>query len=156
MLVDSEGKNWGIIPTRRALEIAREQGLDLVEVAEDARPPVCRVMDFGKFKYSQKKREQEAKKKLHQIEIKEIRFRPRTDKHDLEIKMQKAREFLLDGDKVQITMMFRGREMAFMERYREILMTAVQALSDIAKLEKPPAEEGRRLILILTPGKKTE
>jgi len=150
-LIGVNGENHGIVPTRKALEIARDAGLDLVEVAPDARPPVCRIMDYGKYKYMQKKREQEAKKKLHQIEVKEVRVRPKIERHDLDIKMKRARNFLEEGNKVQFTMLFRGREITFTTRAREMLLSIAEELSDISRIERHPTSEGRRMIMVLVP-----
>ena len=153
-LIDQNGKNHGVTATIKALNMAKDAGLDLVEVAAEASPPVCRIMDFGKFKYLQKKREQEAKKKLHQVEVKEIRIRPKIERHDLEIKLKRAMQFLEDGNKVQLTMMFRGREMAFLQRGREMLMSVVKELGENVKIERMPIQEGRRMIMIIAPLKR--
>lgn len=132
--------------------MAREQGLDLVEVAPNARPPVCRIMDYGRYKYEQRKREKEAKKKQHQVEVKEIRLRPKIERHDLEVKLRRAKEFLEEGNKVQLTMMFRGREIAFQERARDMLREVVGELGDV-RVDRKPLLEGRRLIMIIAPQK---
>lgn len=127
--------------------------MDLVEVAPNAKPPVCKVIDFGKFMYEKKKKEKEAKKKQHTIQVKELRFRPTTDDHDLEFKTRHAREFLEDGDKVKATVQFRGRDMLYTEQGEELLNNLAEELSDISKVESKPTLEGRRMIMILSPSK---
>jgi len=130
-----------------ALEIAREGGLDLVEVAATSRPPVCRIMDYGKFKYEQKKKT--AKQKSHSATLKEVKLRPGTDQHDLNFKLNNARKFLMEGDKVKVTVMFRGREMVHTYRGREQLNAVLEQLGSIAKLESSPRMEGRFMSMIL-------
>jgi translation initiation factor IF-3 len=130
-----------------AIEIAREGGLDLVEVAATSRPPVCRIMDYGKFKYEQKKKT--AKQKSHSATLKEVKLRPGTDQHDLNFKLNNARKFLMEGDKVKVTVMFRGREMVHTYRGREQLNTVLEQLGSIAKLESSPRMEGRFMSMIL-------
>lgn len=120
-------------------------------MAPDAKPPVCKVIDFGKFMYEKKKKEKEAKKKQHTMQVKELRFRPSTDDHDLEFKMRHARGFLKDGDKVKATVQFRGRDMLYTEKGKELLLNLAEELSDISEIENPPNLEGRRMIMILTP-----
>lgn len=137
----------------RAIEIAESYGLDLVEIAPDARPPVCKVIDFGKFMYEKKKKEKEAKKKQHTIQVKELRFRPNTDDHDLEFKTRHAREFLEGGDKVKATVQFRGRDMLYTDKGKELLNNLAEELSDISSIESNPTMEGRRMIMILSPDK---
>ncbi len=137
----------------RALEIARSYNLDLVEIAPGARPPVCKVIDFGKFMYEKKKKEKEAKKKQHVIQVKELRFRPTTDDHDLEFKTRHAREFLESGDKVKATVQFRGRDMLYTEQGETLLKNFAKELEDISKIESQPTMEGRRMIMILSPDK---
>ncbi len=141
----------GVLPTVEALKLAHDAGLDLVEVAPTERPPVCRIMDFGKFKYEQKKK-QSKNQKQHQVQLKEIRLRPKIGDHDVDFKVKHAREFLQGQDKVKLNVMFRGRENAHHERGREILDTIIKALEDIAKIEKPPGMEGgRSMTAVLTP-----
>lgn len=140
-----------IVPIDRAIEIAESYGLDLVEVAPKAKPPVCKVIDFGKFMYEKKKKEKEAKKKQHTVQIKELRFRPNTDDHDLEFKTRHAREFLEDGDKVKATVQFRGRDMLYTEKGEELLHNLADELSDISEIESKPNMEGRRMIMMLSP-----
>lgn len=141
----------GVIETAKALALALESGLDLVEVAPNERPPVCRIMDYGKFKYEQK-RKASKNTKVHQTQLKEIRLRPKIGEHDIEFKMKKARDFLAHRDKVKLTVMFKGRENAHHERGRDVLNSIVADLEDIAKLEKPPGmESGRSMTAILAP-----
>ena len=139
----------GVMPTGKALESAREVGLDLVEVAPNERPPVCKIMDFGKFKYEQKKKT--AKQKQHQVQVKEIRVRPKTGEHDIEVKVKRAREFLEHKDKVQVNVLFRGRELAHIDEGRRVMNLVLQALDDVAKIEKNPSMENKRMIAILAP-----
>jgi len=150
-VVTQDGEMLGVIETAEAMTVAQEAGLDLVEVAPNERPPVCRIMDYGKFKYEQKKK-QSKNTKVHQTQLKEIRLRPKIGDHDIEFKMKKARDFLVHRDKVKLTVMFRGRENAHHERGRDILNSIVSDLDDIAKLEKPPGmESGRSMTAILAP-----
>ena len=148
-VIAEDGAQLGIIPTEDALKEARRVGLDLVEVAPKERPPVCRIMDFGKFKYQQKKRQH--KGHAHQTKIKEIRVRPKTGDHDIAVKVAKAREFLSHKDKVIVTVIFRGREMAHVEEGRRVLDGVLAQLDDLAKVESPPAHHGRRMICTLAP-----
>lgn len=142
-----------IVSIERALEVAASYDLDLVEVAPNAKPPVCKVIDFGKFMYEKKKKEKEAKKKQHTIQVKELRFRPNTDDHDLEFKTRHAREFLEGGDKVKATVQFRGRDMLYTEQGEKLLKNLAEELEDVSKIESQPAMEGRRMIMILAPEK---
>lgn len=142
-----------IVPIARALEIAESFNMDLVEVAPNARPPVCKVIDFGKFMYEKKKKEKEAKKKQHTIQVKELRFRPTTDDHDLEFKTRHAREFLEGGDKVKATVQFRGRDMLYTDQGKELLNNLAESLEDVSKVESQPTMEGRRMIMVLAPSK---
>ncbi|MEX0646540.1 MAG: translation initiation factor IF-3 [Balneolaceae bacterium] len=142
-----------IVSIERALEIAESFNMDLVEVAPNARPPVCKVIDFGKFMYEKKKKEKEAKKKQHTIQVKELRFRPTTDDHDLEFKTRHAREFLEGGDKVKATVQFRGRDMLYTDQGKELLDSLAESLDDVSKIESQPAMEGRRMIMVLAPSK---
>ena len=141
------------MPLERALEIAEQFKLDLVEVAPNAKPPVCKIIDFGKFLYEKKKKEKEAKKKQHTIQVKELRFRPQTDDHDMEFKTRHAREFLEGGDKVKATVQFRGRDMLYTEQGKELLKNLAEELEDVSKIESNPTMEGRRMIMILAPEK---
>jgi translation initiation factor IF-3 len=158
-VIDDEGEQLGIMSPEDALREAEERGLDLVEVAPNARPPVCRILDFGKYKYQQSKRAKESKKHQHTVSVKEVKYRPKIDKHDFDYKTNHAREFLQGGNKVKLTIMFRGREMAHPEFGREILARVVEATTDL--LDDPPDAsrarlEGRNMILMLTPGKNAQ
>ncbi|MFN0051471.1 MAG: translation initiation factor IF-3 [Planctomycetales bacterium] len=149
-VVNQSGVLMGPMPTSEALELARQADLDLVEVAADERPPVCRIMDYGKFKYEQKKKQAKSTK-THHVQVKEIRLRPKTGEHDVDFKVKQARGFLTDRDKVKVTIMFKGREMAHVDRGREMILGVIASLEDIAKLEKPPSMEGRNMTAVLTP-----
>lgn len=148
-VIGADGDQLGIVPTEEALIAARQAGLDLVEVAPEAKPPVCRVMDFGKFKYEQKKRANKAHS--HQVKVKEIRVRPKTGQHDIQVKVNRARDFLAHKDKVLITVMFRGREMAHIEEGRRVVQQIIDELEDVAKVESPPIQQGRRVTCTLAP-----
>jgi translation initiation factor IF-3 len=147
-LIGAEGEAHGIVPTSQALEMAREAGLDLVEVAANERPPVCKIMDFGKFKYAQSKK---AHQKTHQQKLKEIRVRPKTGEHDVETKIQQARKFLEHNDKVQVNVLFRGREMQHIEEGQRVMNQVLEALMDFCKLESPARMEGKRMVALLAP-----
>ena len=150
-LVDAEGTQVGIVTRDEALEAARVVSLDLVEVAPAAKPPVCRIMDYGKFKYRQKKKGHQSGTKHHVAQIKEIRLRPKTDTHDVQVKRDRARRFLDRGDKVLVNMLFRGREMAHRELGRDMLEQFAVDLEDIAKVENPPRMERNRMNMLLAP-----
>lgn len=156
MLIDEDGTRVGVVPLREALALAEERGLDLVEVAPNAVPPVCRVLDYGKYRYEQTKKEREARKHQKQAEIKEVRLKPKTDDHDIEIKAKQARKFLLAGDKVKFTVRFRGREMAHPDIGREMLENVTEQLRDVAIVEQRPLMESRTLSLLLAPGPKAK
>jgi len=145
-LIDGEGRQVGIVATIDALRMAQESEMDLVEVAPEARPPVCKVMDFGKFKYEQKKKHHHT----HKTKLKEVRLRPHTDEHDYNVKLNRARTFLEKGDKVQLVLMFRGRQMVHKEIGRKLLERMVVDLNDIAKVERAPKQEGRRMTMLLS------
>jgi translation initiation factor IF-3 len=145
------GNQIGIVPTRDALEMARERGLDLVEVAPNAVPPVCRLMDYGKFKYEQSRKEREARRHQHVIELKEVRIRPKIDDHDLETKGRRAAKFLDDGDKVKLTVLFRGRENAHPEIGRALLEQLGELLRPHGTIEQPPRLEGKAMTMLLGP-----
>lgn len=153
-LIDENGVQVGIVPIRDALQMAEERGLDLVEVAPNAVPPVCRILDYGKFRYEQSKKEREARKNQKQVEVKQIRLEPKTDEHDLEVKAKQARRFLLDGDKVKFNMRFRGREIFHQEIGLEMLERMAEELRDISVVEQRPTMEGRVLTLLLAPNQK--
>lgn len=147
-----EGEQLGVVNTSEALQRARAQDLDLVEVAPMAVPPVCRMMDFGKFKYITSKREQEARKKQTVIQVKEIKVRPKTEEHDLNTKLKHIRRFLEEGDKVKVTVRFRGRELAYASQSGfEVLKHIVEAIADIAKVESAPKMEGKTMMAIVSP-----
>ena len=150
-VVGDDGEQLGILPTRDALIKARELGLDLVEVSPKSRPPVCRIMDFGKYKYEQAKKARVARKRQHQVVLKEVKLRPKIEKHDYEFKKKHITEFLDHGDKVKVTLMFRGREMAHMDLGRKLLERLSEELKEIGKVESPPRLEGRTMILLLAP-----
>ncbi len=150
-LIDENGAQVGIVETVEAMRRADEAGLDLVEVSPDAQPPVCRIMDYGKFKYKQKKKVHQSRAKQHVTQIKELRLHPKTDKHDIEIKINHAREFLQKKDKVLVNMLFKGREMAHTEIAREKMTFFAQQLEDVGKLERPPVMEGRRMHMVIAP-----
>jgi translation initiation factor IF-3 len=148
-VIDADGGQLGVIPTREALERARDAGLDLVEVAPTERPPVCRIMDYGKYKYQQSKKVHQ--KHTHQTKTKEIRLRPKTGEHDINVKIQQAERFLKHKDKVQVSVMFRGRENAHKEEGRKVMEGVIAHLSEFGKVETPPLEQGRRLICMIAP-----
>ena len=150
-MVSAEGEMLGVMDTSEAQRRAREGGLDLVEVNPKAFPPVCKIMDFGKFKYEEKKRAAEARKRQSTVELKEIKLRPNIDKHDYEVKGRSIRRFFEEGDKVKITMRFRGREMAHQHLGMELLAKVKQEFSDIAKVESEPRLEGRQMVMVLSP-----
>ena len=153
-VIGSAGQQIGIMSAREALALAEEEGLDLVKIAPTAQPPVCRIVDYGKYKYEQSKREKEAKKKQKVTEVKEIRLSPNIDTNDLNTKMNAARKFLSKGDRVKITLRFRGREMAHMNTSKHILDDFAQGLSDISVVEKPPKVECRSMTMFLTEKRK--
>ena len=144
----------GLISPQRALEMAEEAGLDLVEISPSPPPPVCKIMDFGKYKYEQQKREAEARKKQKVIEVKEIKFRPGTDTHDYDVKMRSVVKFLQGGDKVKITLRFRGREMAHQDLGRQLLERIAEDIKDVGRVENMPKMEGRQMIMVIGPGPK--
>ncbi|HHI71905.1 MAG TPA: translation initiation factor IF-3 [Rhodobacteraceae bacterium] len=150
-LIGAEGENVGVVSPAKALDMADEAGLDLVEISPNANPPVCKIMDFGKFKYEQQKRESEARKKQKTIDIKEVKFRPNTDTHDYDVKMRNVFKFLANGDKVKISLRFRGREMAHLNLGRELLERVAEDVKDVAKVENMPKMEGRQMIMMLGP-----
>ncbi|QGY00374.1 translation initiation factor IF-3 [Roseovarius faecimaris] len=150
-LIGADGENVGVVTPSRALDLAEEAGLDLVEISPNANPPVCKIMDFGKYKYEQQKRESEARKKQKVIEVKEVKFRPNTDTHDYDVKMRNVTKFLQNGDKVKVTLRFRGREMAHQELGRDLLNRVAEDTKDIGKIENMPKMEGRQMIMIIGP-----
>lgn len=152
-LIGEDGEQMGVVPIQTALNIARERNLDLVEVAPTAVPPVCRLLDYGRFKYEQEKKERDAKKRQHVTDIKEIRLRPKIDEHDLEVKSKAAQRFLEEGDKVKVTVLFRGREVAHPHLGRELLEQMAARLRGVAQVERPPLAEGKTMHMILTRAK---
>ncbi|QYK43486.1 MAG: translation initiation factor IF-3 [Paracoccaceae bacterium] len=150
-LIGADGENVGVVTPARALAMAEEAGLDLVEISPTAVPPVCKIMDYGKFKYEQQKREAEARKKQHIIEIKEIKFRPGTDTHDYDVKMRSVMKFLEEGDKVKVTLRFRGREMAHQQLGLDLLNRVAADVGDKGKIEAMPRLEGRQMVMMIGP-----
>jgi translation initiation factor IF-3 len=148
-VIASDGTQLGVLPTDEALERARELGLDLVEVAPNDSPPVCRIMDFGKFKYQQKKKQH--KTHVHQTKLKEIRLRPKTGEHDIDFKVNQAKNFLAHKDKVVVSVVFRGREMAHVDEGQRVMQAIVAQLEEVAKVESGPQQMGRRLVCTLAP-----
>lgn len=142
-LISGDGRQIGIVSIREALSEAEKSGLDLVEISPNAVPPVCKIIDYGKYSYEQQKREKINKKKQHVITVKEVRFRPHTDTHDIETKVRKIREFIENGDRVKLSVMFRGREMAHQEIGMETVQKVIALLEDVARIEKAPLQEGR-------------
>jgi translation initiation factor IF-3 len=150
-VVGADGVQLGVMVTADALRLAEEQGLDLVEVAPNEKPPVCRVMDYGKYKYQQSKRLQQAKKKQKVILVKEIKLRPKTEEHDYQFKSQHVRRFLQDGHKAKVTVVFRGREMAHTELGRRMLDRMAGDMEDVSTMEQTPRQEGRNMSMVLSP-----
>ena len=153
-LITQTGEQIGVVPLHEALARAEEAGLDLVEISAGSNPPVCKIINYGKFRYDQTKREKESKKAQHQVKVKEIKVKPNIDIHDLETKIRHAREFIVKGNKVKVTCMFRGREMAHPEIGEKLLRKLCEDLEDIATVETPSKLFGRMLIVILAPGGK--
>lgn len=152
-MVDPEGQH-GVYERDDAIELAQQRGLDLVEVAPEADPPVARIMDYGKYRYEQQKKEKEQRKKAARVELKEIRFRPNTDDHDFNFKTKHAREFLQDGNQVKAWVQFRGRDIVYKDRGAEILARFIEEVQDLAKIEQEPKMEGRRMTVMLSPDRK--
>lgn len=150
-VIGHDGQQLGIIPIRKALELAALEHLDLVEVAPNADPPVCKIMDYGKFKYQQNKRSQEAKKKQTVIQVKEVKIRPKTDEHDLQVKIRHIKRFLTQKDKAKVTILFRGREIAYSDQGFKVLDRIREELREEVVIEQQPKMEGRNLIMILAP-----
>jgi len=150
-LIGAQGEQIGVVPTPEALVKAREEELDLVEVAPQATPPVCRIMDYTKFKYDQAKKEREAKKKQKAVHIKEMRLKPKIQEHDYQVKFKQIEKFLINHDKVKVRMIFRGREMAHMEFGMNILARLQQDIAAVGELEKPLLREGRNVVLVFKP-----
>ncbi|MEM6636424.1 MAG: translation initiation factor IF-3 [Pseudomonadota bacterium] len=152
-LIGAEGENVGVVTPERGMALAEAAGLDLVEISPNAAPPVCKIMDFGKFKYEQQKRESEARKKQKTIEVKEVKFRPNTDTHDYDVKMRNVLKFLEHGDKVKVTLRFRGREMAHQDLGRNLLERVADDVKEIGKVENMPKMEGRQMVMMIGPSK---
>jgi translation initiation factor IF-3 len=150
-VIAADGEQLGIISTEEAIGVAREANMDLVEVGPTERPPVCRIMDYGKHKYQQKKRKHRNKAQVHHGRTKEIRIRPKTGQHDIDFKINHAREFLEHKDKVSVSVIFRGRELAHVDEGRRVLDSFIEQLEDVSKVEMPPSQHGRRIICILAP-----
>lgn len=155
-VTDVEGETLGIMQVRDALQMAMEQHLDLVEIAPKAKPPVCRIMDFGKYRYEQQKREKEARKKQKVISVKEVKLRPNIEQHDFDVKLKNAVRFLEEGNKVKVTIMFRGRELSHPELGREILGRVAEQLKDSVSIERDAKLEGKNMIMILAPKAQTK
>ncbi len=149
-VIDDEGKQLGVIETADALALASHKGLDLVEIAPNQRPPVCRIMDYGKYKYEQKKKDQASKRKQHQVHVKEVRLRPAIADHDRQVRVRAARDFLVEGDKVLLVCLCRGRQMAHKEVGEQVIQSVLKELSDIAKVESGIRMEGKRMVMMLT------
>ncbi|MCF8011371.1 MAG: translation initiation factor IF-3 [Clostridiales bacterium] len=149
--VDKDNNQLGIMPIKEALKLAEERQLDLVEVAPQAKPPVCRIMDYGKYKYEQSKREKEARKKQRTITVKEVKLRPNIEDHDFRVKTKNAVRFLKEGDKVKVTIMFRGREIVHPKNGEELLNKVAEDIGDLASVEKKPKLEGKNMFMILAP-----
>ncbi|WP_041367063.1 translation initiation factor IF-3 [Natranaerobius thermophilus] len=150
-VVGKDGKQLGVMSPKEALKIAEENNLDLVTVAPKAKPPVCRIMDYGKFKYEQNKKEKQAKKKQKTINVKEVKLRPNIEEHDFNTKLNNARKFLKKEDKVKVTIMFRGREITHPENGKELCQKMAKEVEDIAVIEKKPSVEGKNMIMVLAP-----
>lgn len=154
--IGADGAQLGILTIERALEMAEELEMDLVEVAPNARPPVCKIMDYGKYKYHLAKKSAEAKKRQAVIHIKEVKVRPKTEEHDFQVKVKKIRDFLGEGDKVKVTVMFRGREVTIPEKGLQQLTRMVETIGEEAKVEQSPRMEGRTMSMMLAPGVKKQ
>ncbi len=152
-VIDAEGKQLGILSTQDAIKEALKAGLDLVEVAPNSAPPVCRIMDYGKFRYQQSKKMQVAKKHAVQVQLKEIRLRPRTEEHDLQTKIKHIRKFLEQNNKVKISMMFRGREIVYTDLGKAVMEEIKKELEPVSSVDQQPRIEGRNMVMILTPKK---
>lgn len=152
-LIDQDNNQVGVVGLTEAKSLAKDAGLDLVEISPNSEPPVCRIMDFGKFLYEQKRKDKQANKKQHIVSLKEIRLRPKIDKHDLMIKVDHARKFIEKGHKVQFTMLFRGREMLHVDIGRALMDSVVEGMEDIAKVDRNTAMHGKRMTIVLTGNK---
>jgi translation initiation factor IF-3 len=153
-VIGAAGEQLGVLPIDQALARAQEEGMDLVEVSPLAKPPVCKIMDYGKFKYLEKKKQSEAKKKQVVVQLKEVKFRPRTEEHDYEVKLKKIREFLGEANKARVTVMFRGRELSHRELGQKVLQRIIEDMKEMAVIESVPRMEGRQMFMILAPNPK--
>jgi translation initiation factor IF-3 len=153
-LVGPDGEQLGVLPIEQALSRAQELGMDLVEVSPTAKPPVCKIMDYGKFKYTEKKKQNEAKKKQVVVQLKEVKLRPRTEEHDYDVKVKKIREFLGEANKARVTVMFRGREITHRELGQKVLQRVIEEMKGVAVIESAPRMEGRQMYMILAPDPK--
>ncbi|MCF7521579.1 translation initiation factor IF-3 [Neisseria sp. ZJ106] len=153
-LISDSGEQLGVVSVREALAMAEEQDVDLVEISPNAKPPVCKLMDYGKYKYQMAKKRDEAKKNQKQVQIKEIKFRPGTDEGDYQIKMRNINRFLADGDKVKVTLRFRGREMAHQQLGAQLLERVKEDLAEVVQIESFPKMEGRQMVMMIAPKKK--
>jgi translation initiation factor IF-3 len=150
-VIADDGRMIGVMPSKQAIGLAQKEGLDLVEINPKAVPPVCKIMDFGKFKYEKKKKDREARKHQTVVELKEVKFRPSTDDHDIEVKTRKIREFLEDKNKAKLTVRFRGRELAHKELGRDLLLRVAETVADLSVISQEPKAEGRTMTMILSP-----
>jgi translation initiation factor IF-3 len=150
-VINIDGKQLGVMPLREGLRLAAEKNLDLVEVAPGGKPPVCRIMDYGKYRYEQSKRDREAKKRQKVISVKEVRMSPKIDEHDFQVKARNAERFLKDGDKVKVSVRFRGREIVHSDLANKRLLELAERVKDVGAIESPPRLEGRHMIMILAP-----
>ena len=153
-LIGADGSQLGIVPLEVALAKAQDEGLDLVEISPNARPPVCKIMDYGKYKYEAKKKAAEARKRQVVVQVKEIKLRPKTDEHDYEVKVRNVRRFLEDGNKARVTIMFRGREIAHKEIGQRLLQDVAEDVKDLGVIEQAPRLEGRQMFMVLAPNPK--
>ncbi len=153
-LIGVDGEQLGIVKTAEALRLAEQEGVDLVEIAPNAEPPVCRIMDYGKFKYQEQKRQQEAKAKQKVVQVKEVKFRPATDEGDYQVKLRNLRRFIEDGDKAKVTLRFRGREMAHQELGMRVLERVRDDMGELCQVEAMPKLEGRQMVMVLAPKRK--
>jgi translation initiation factor IF-3 len=150
-LIDQNGEQVGIVDTKQALQMARDANLDLMEISPNAQPPVCKICDYGKFKYEKKKKEHQARKNQVIVKVKEVQLRPNTDQHDLDYKIKNSHEFLTEGDKVKFTILFRGREIAHTKPGFELVNEVVDRLKEVGVIESPPKLEGKKLIMVMAP-----
>jgi translation initiation factor IF-3 len=155
-VIGADGDQLGIMPPAEGIAIAEQEGLDLVEVAPDGRPPVCRIMDYGKYKYQQKKRSSEARRHQTQIQVKEVKIRPKTEEHDYQVKKRNAIRFLEAGNKAKITMMFRGREIAYADLAMKLMNRLAEDLAELGQVESMPRVEGRNMTIMIAPRRDTK